>query len=62
MDNNRLLNESQLKVVAQVVDRICEEMIDRVTGTVNRDQQPLRWAMHGGPGTGKTHVIKIIRE
>ena len=24
--------------------------------------EPLRWSMHGGPGTGKTHVIKIIKE
>ena len=24
--------------------------------------EPLRWSMHGGPGTGKTHVIKVIKE
>ena len=24
--------------------------------------EPLRWSMHGGPGTGKTHVIKILKE
>ena len=23
---------------------------------------PLRWSMHGGPGTGKSHVIKILKE
>ena len=24
--------------------------------------EPLRWCVHGGPGTGKTHIIKIIKE
>ena len=24
--------------------------------------EPLRWSMHGGPGAGETHVIKIIKE
>ena len=37
-------------------------MIDRASGIVDTSQEPLRWAMHGGPGTGKTHVIKIIKE
>ena len=23
--------------------------------------EPLRWSMHGGPGTGKTHVITILK-
>ena len=24
--------------------------------------EPLRWCMHGGPGTGKSHVIKILKD
>ena len=24
--------------------------------------KPLLWLMHGGPGTGKSHVVKIIKE
>ena len=32
------------------------------TGYVDSSCEPLRWAMHGGPGTGKTHVIKILKE
>ena len=24
--------------------------------------EPLRWSMHGGPGTGKTHVINILKK
>ena len=62
VNNRKLLNASQMQVVDQIVERVCQEMIDQVTGTLDRDQEPLRWAMHGGPGTGKTHVIKIIRE
>ena len=61
-NGRRVLNNSQLRVVEQVVERVCEEMSDRERGVVDLDKEPLRWAMHGGPGTGKTHVIKIIRE
>ena len=32
------------------------------TGNYNALPEPLRWSMHGGPGTGKTHVINIIKE
>ena len=24
--------------------------------------EPLRWLVHGGPGTGKSHVIKLVKE
>ena len=37
-------------------------MEDIITGTIDNSREPLRWAMHGGPGTGKTHVVKIIKE
>eukprot|EP00959_Pyramimonas_sp_CCMP1952_P414558 8686064-Pyramimonas_sp.AAC.1 len=23
--------------------------------------EPLQWCMHGGPGTGKSHVLRILR-
>ena len=62
VDGRKLLNESQLQVVSTVVNRLCDEMIDQEVGYVDSTKEPLRWAMHGGPGTGKTHVIKIIRE
>ena len=25
-------------------------------------EEPLRWLIHGGPGTGKSHALKQIRE
>ena len=37
-------------------------MIDVAAGYIDTTREPLRWAMHGGPGTGKTHVINIIKE
>ena len=24
--------------------------------------EPLRWLLHGGPGTGKTHAVKIVKD
>ena len=62
VNGRQILNTSQHEVVQQVVERICQEMIDLETGYVDSSHEPLRWAMHGGPGTGKTHVIKIIKE
>ena len=62
VDKRKVLNYSQFRVVTKVVERVCEEMEDMITGTTNNNREPLRWAMHGGPGTGKTHVIKIIKE
>ena len=37
-------------------------MIDLEAGYIDTTKEPLRWAMHGGPGTGKTHVTKTIKE
>ena len=62
VDKRKVLNDSQFRLVKKVVDRVCEEMEDIITGTIDNSREPLRWAMHGGPGTGKTHVVKIIKE
>jgi DNA replication protein DnaC len=24
--------------------------------------EPLRWVLHGGPGTGKSHTLKFLRQ
>ncbi len=45
----------------KVVDRVCEEIKDVDRGKIDNGREPLRWAMHGGPGTGKTHVVKIVK-
>ena len=27
-----------------------------------RQGEPLWWLLHGGPGTGKSHVIRLLKE
>ena len=46
----------------KVAERVCMEMDVLETGNYDALPEPLRWSMHGRPGTGKTHVIKIIKE
>ena len=48
------------KLVERVADQVCMEFRARTTNTYD-DFHPLRWSLHGGPGTGKSHVIKIIK-
>ena len=38
------------------------DVLHVVTGDYDSFPEPLRWSMHGGPGTGETHVIKIVKE
>ena len=47
-------------MVERVADQVCIELRARATNNYD-DFNPLRWSMHGGPGTGKSHVIKIIK-
>ena len=46
-----------VRIVAQ---RVKTEMVAAAEGQVP-EGEPLRWLMHGGPGTGKSHVINILR-
>ena len=61
-DKRTLLNASQYEVVKKVAERVCLEMEVLDTGNYDALHEPPRWGMHGGPGTGETHVIKIIQE
>ena len=48
-------------MVSQVVDRILAEAKELgETGRIT--SEPLRWLLHGGPCTGKSHVVKILHE
>ena len=62
LDKRKVLNAFQFEVVKKVADRVCLEKAALQTGDYEALPEPLRWSMHGGPGTGKTHVIKIIKE
>ena len=47
-------------MLSLVVNQVCKEIRASNTGNYT-DWSPFRWSMHGGPGTGKSHVIKIIK-
>ena len=59
-DGRFVLNEKQYEMVSLVVNQVCKEIRASNTGNYS-DWSPFRWSMHGGPGTGKSHVIKIIK-
>ena len=48
-----ILNYSQFEVVEQVAKSVCDEMSALASGDYESSSEPLRWSMHGGPGTGK---------
>ena len=61
-DDRKVLNASQFEVAKKFAERVCTEEAVLETGDYDALPEPLRWSMHGDPGTGKTHVIKTIKE
>ena len=60
-DKKKVLDASQFDV-KKVADRVCLEKAALQTGDYEALPEPLRWRMHGCPGTGKTHDINMIKE
>ena len=63
MDGRTVLNFNQYQVVLKVATRVIKEMnalSGRSKDTFESIGEPLRWCVHGGPGTGKSHVIKNV--
>ena len=56
------LHRSQYEIVENIALRTCDEIDVFARNDFSTIGEPLRWSMHGGPGTGKTHVIKILKE
>ena len=56
-----VLNKEQFKAVEKVAKRVMQELRHAANGQVDFGE-PLRWLVHGGPGTGKSHVIKQVKE
>ena len=56
-----LLNAEQYVAVEKIARRVMQELRHAALGTEDFGE-PLRWLVHGGPGTGKSHVIKQIKE
>ena len=58
-DGRPYVNAKQLEAVAKVARKVMEDLPNR-QGNMPAPSMPLRWVLHGGPGTGKTHVIKDV--
>ena len=58
-DGRAFVNAKQLEAVAKVAGRVMEELPNRA-GCAPIASEPLRWVVHGGPGTGKTHVVRDV--
>ena len=50
-----VLKDSKFEVVRLVATRMCTDMDALATDIYEQYPEPLRWRMHGGPGTEKTH-------
>ena len=60
-EGRQWLNPEQYAMVEHVADRVKRELL--AEGMSQEDAgEPMRWLMHGGPGTGKSHVIRVIKD
>ena len=59
-DGRLVLNVLQHEMVERVPDQVRVDIRARNTTTYD-NFNPLRWSMHGGLGTGNSHVINIIK-
>ena len=60
-DRRLFLNAEQYEMVARIAGRVVEELRAEADGNAEYGE-PLRWCLHGGPGTGKSHVLKVVKE
>ena len=58
-DGRSYVNAKQLEAIAKVAHKVMADLPNR-QGIMPEPSRPLRWVLHGGPGTGKTHVIKDV--
>ena len=56
-----VVNAEQFQALQQVSHRVIQELRHAANGSHDFGE-PLRWLIHGGPGTGKSHVIKQVKE
>ena len=52
-------NPEQSAFCAKVADRVANEL--REARGDEATSEPLRWVLHGGPGTGKSYTLKLLR-
>jgi len=58
-DGSLFVNKEQFNAIAKVARKVIAELPNR-KGLVPPVSDPLRWVVHGGPGTGKTHVVRDV--
>ena len=61
VEGKLVVNSKQHKALCRVVNRMMEELGHAANDHIDFGE-PLRWLVHGGPGTGKSHVIKQVKE
>ena len=56
-------NGEQIQFLRHVAERVLHENStgQDVGATADAGDEPMRWAVHGGPGTGKSHVLRVLR-
>ena len=57
-------NKEQHGFLRMVAERVLQEEAGTSTRghPVSEDSEPLRWVLHGGPGTGKSHVLRLLKQ
>ena len=55
-------NPEQESFCAKVAARVLQELEDSQLEPGVPHSKPLRWVLHGGPGTGKSHTLKLVRK
>ena len=58
-DGRMFVNADQFAAVANVAQQVRRELPGRDVCTP-LPSEPLRWVVHGGPGTGKSHVVRDV--
>ena len=55
-------NPEQESFCAKVAARVLQELEDSQLEPGVPHSKPLRWVLHGGPGTGKSRTLKLVRK
>ncbi len=55
-----LVKAAQLEMLRIVCQRVCDELQESDDNLAR--SEPLMWLLHGGPGTGKSEVLLMVKE
>jgi len=62
LERENIVNAKQHEVIRKVTEATLRQMQSGKDPRYQPFQEQLLWLLHGGPGTGKSHVIKILKE